>query len=486
MSTLLTHWPWLLLAGYGLVLILLAPSSRDAAGFYAGRDERGREPSLAYLFGSVFIAWIFAKSVTNAANLGAAFGMTGVVAYAAYWLSIPVAGLVIVRIRRTGAGSLAEWLTTRFGRAAALTFLLAVTIRLYNEVWSNTAVIGAYFGEKGSAPYFAGALAFTALTLAYTMKGGLRSSIWTDAIHASVFAVFLALTVLVVLPRAAEGGVGRVLTAGSWTLAGGLDLLLVALLQSLSYPFHDPVLTDRGFLSDEGTTLRAYFLAGGFGALAIVLFGMVGVTAFLSGAAVNDDAPRVVASALGVGALVLVNVVMLTSAGSTVDSTFSAVAKAANVDAAGVRPEALRGITAGRLAMVAAAVVGNLPLFAGTAILKATTISGTMVMGLAPVFILGLLIRNAPPLSFHLAFWSGIALGLLDLLGLVPPGLAIGEGRYATLLGLNAWGLALSGTVFVVPVLLRSTVPATATLPAALARPLSARPHPIATVTDEE
>ncbi|HET8654464.1 MAG TPA: hypothetical protein VFL93_02935 [Longimicrobiaceae bacterium] len=456
MAFLAAHWPWLLLVVYGAVLVALAPSSRDEGGFYAGRTAAGRPPSLGYLFASIFIAWIFAKSVTNAANLGATFGLPGAVAYASYWLSIPVAGLVIVRIRRTtGAGSLAEWLTSRFGRAATLTFLLAVMIRLYNEVWSNTAVVGSYFGEKGTTAYYAGALAFTGFTLLYTLKGGLRSSIWTDAIHAAVFAAFLALTTFLVLPRASGGGggVARLLGSGSWTLGGGVDLLLVGVLQSLSYPFHDPVLTDRGFLADEKTTLRAYFLAGGLGALAIVLFGLVGVSAFLSGTPVHDDAPRVVASSLGIGALVLVNVVMLTSAGSTVDSTFSAVAKAVNVDLAGARRERMGGLRAGRIAMVAAAVLGNLPLFAGTAILKATTISGTMVMGLAPVFLLGLFVRRAPPLSFHLAFWTGIALGLVDVFGLVPPQLTIGSGSYAALLGVNAWGLLLASGGFVLPVL---------------------------------
>jgi hypothetical protein len=41
---------------------------------------------------SIFISWIFAKSVTNAANLGASYGIVGGLAYASYWLSIPVGG----------------------------------------------------------------------------------------------------------------------------------------------------------------------------------------------------------------------------------------------------------------------------------------------------------------------------------------------------------------------------------------------------------
>ncbi|HKO14813.1 MAG TPA: hypothetical protein VJU87_01185 [Gemmatimonadaceae bacterium] len=461
--------PWVLLVGYGVVLLVLAPAARDAAGFYEGRDARGREPTLGFLFGSLFIAWIFAKSVTNAANLGATFGMPGAVAYAAYWLSIPVAGLVILGLRsRFGARTLPAWLAQRYGRGAAATFMLAIFIRLYNEVWSNTAVIGSYFGAKGSVSYYAAALAFTALTLAYTLKGGLRTSIWTDAIQAAVFAVFLALVLFLVVPRAGTtaggaAGVGRLLGAGSWTLAGGVDLLLVALLQSLSYPFHDPVLTDRAFLADAKTTRRAFFMAGGFGALSIALFGLVGVSAFVAGTPVHDDAPRVVAAALGSGALVLVNVVMLTSAGSTIDSAFSSTSKAVSADLPALFGRDRR-VSLGRAAMVGVAIFGNIPLFLGAGILKATTISGTMVLGLAPIFILGLFV-DAPPLSFHLAFWTGIVVGLLELLGLVPHALTIGDGTYATLLGVNLWGLVAATTLWIAPVAVRAATKRFAAVP---------------------
>lgn len=49
---------------------------------------------------SIFISWIFAKSVTNAANLGAQYGFVGGLAYATYWLCIPIAGFAIYRLRR--------------------------------------------------------------------------------------------------------------------------------------------------------------------------------------------------------------------------------------------------------------------------------------------------------------------------------------------------------------------------------------------------
>jgi len=142
--------------------------------------------------GQYFYQLDFAKSVTNAANLGAAYGVTGGLAYASYWLSIPVAGYIIYLIRtQTGARSLQEFLTSRFGRLASLAFAAAILIRLYNEVWSNTAVVGGYFGLPGEWEYWTAAMLFTMFTLAYSLKGGLRSSIFTDVIQTFVFVFFV-------------------------------------------------------------------------------------------------------------------------------------------------------------------------------------------------------------------------------------------------------------------------------------------------------
>ena len=132
--------------------------------------------------------------------------MVGGLAYAAYWLSIPVAGIVIYRLRtREGATGLVPFLIGKYGRGAALAFSLAILIRLFNEVWSNTAVVGGYYGDSGSAGFIASALLFTAAVLFYSLKGGLRSSIFSDVIQAGVFILFLGVVLAYVLPAHAPG-----------------------------------------------------------------------------------------------------------------------------------------------------------------------------------------------------------------------------------------------------------------------------------------
>lgn len=442
-------WGFLLL--YGTVMYVISPHARTVSSFFAGTDNSGRPANGWALTCSIFISWIFAKSVTNAANLGAAYGVVGGLAYATYWLSIPVAGFVIYWLRtRHGAAGLVPFLISKYGRLAAIGFTLAILIRLYNEVWSNTAVVGAYYGKPGEWTFVAAALLFTAVTLFYSLKGGLRSSIFTDVIQAVLFVAVMGVVLFVVLP---EHGASRLLATGSWRLDAGVDLIFVALLQVLSYPFHDPVLTDRGFITEEKKMLRAMIVAGALGFVCIVAFSLVGVHARLEGLPSGDNMPGAVAMTFGALPYLLMTIVMVMAAGSTLDSTFSSLAKSVGQEMpllAGRAPGP-RAVMIGMWAMLAIAVFGNLPMLAGTDILKATTLSGTMVMGLAPVFLLSPLVRHSP-WSFHLAFWPGVMLGVLLAAGMIPSTWAIGSGKFALLLGTNAYGLMICVAGFLIPV----------------------------------
>ena len=438
---------WGFLLAYGGLMYWLSPRSVTVGGFFNGEDSEGRSASPFLLTTSIFISWIFAKSVTNAANLGAEFGLVGGLAYATYWLSIPLCGLVIYRLRRRfAATSLVSFLTSYYGQAAALAFSAAILIRLFNEVWSNTAVVGGYYGDPGSASFIVAALLFTAVTLAYSLRGGLRSSILTDAAQAGIFIIALVCVLGLVLPR---HSVSELTSTSNWALGAGVDLLLVACLQLVSYPFHDPVLTDRGFISQERQMLRAFTLAGVLGFVAILAFSLIGVHADLVGIEASSNVPAALARSLGVAALLVMTIVMISAAGSTLDSTFSSLARLTGreLPALAGRDLGARSVGLGMCAMVVFALLGNLPMLAGTDILKATTISGTMVMGLAPVFVLHGLVRPTA-LGFHLSFWAGLLLGVALTLGWIPPSWAIGDGKYALLLGTNLYGLLLCTALY--------------------------------------
>lgn len=140
---------WGFLAIYGIVMYLLSPRAQTIGSFFNGESALGKSISMPLLTSSIFISWIFAKSITNAANLGAKYGIVGGIAYATYWLCIPIAGLAIYRLRtKFGARGLVEFLTTHYGQWAAFAFSAAILIRLFNEVRSNTAVVGGLLWGK--------------------------------------------------------------------------------------------------------------------------------------------------------------------------------------------------------------------------------------------------------------------------------------------------------------------------------------------------
>lgn len=448
MDTFIT-WQWGLLLLFGFVFLWMAPLSKTKAAFFAARSGTDQQPGVFLLTSSLVISWIFAKSITNAANLGLDFGWVGGVAYAVYYGSFIVGGWVIYQLRvQGGFKSIHHFLNSRFGRKAVVVFSLLIGLRLFNEVWSNTMVIGSYFGAAGSPSYYAAILVFTVLTLGYTLKGGLRSSLLTDAIQMLFFGILLFILLGYILPDAASNSTAF-LNSGKWEMAAGVNLFFAAFLQIFSYPFHDPVLTDRGFISSPKTTLKSYLIASVVGFICIVAFSTVGIFAQIKG--LEGQAAVAVSQLLGAGAMLAMNFIMVTSAASTLDSTFSSFSKLMVIDLGGGEKHAVKK---GRLMMVALMIVGTLPVFANPEILSATTVSGTMVMGLAPVFLLWKI--KAPKASFHLPVWFGVGIGVLLAVGFFPKGLIFTTGKYADLLWSNIWGLLCCFMLFFIPIILKN------------------------------
>jgi Na+/proline symporter len=444
-----TDWVnWAILAVFGAAMYAISPRARGKdplEQFFGGRDESGRETSGFFLTSSVLISWIFAKSVQNAADLGQRFGLPGGAAYAAYWLSFIVAGVVLFRLRRSGFRSIHHFLGERFGTGAIWLFSLILLIRLWNEIWSNTIVMAQYFGPRESTAYYVASWAVTALVLAYVLKGGLRSSIVTDTVQMVMAAVILFLILAYVFPAAKPG---RMVSSGSWTLAGGVDLILVAFLQIFSYPFHDPVMTDRAFITEPRKMLRSFMTAGVLGVLFILLFSFVGI--YNRAAGIGGNATLNTAAAFGLPLLFLMNLMMLTSGCSTIDSTFSSIGKLVSLEVlAGWKVDK---VVLARGAMVVLGILGNLMLYARPAILSATTVSGTMVIGLTPVFLLSGW-RRAGAASYH----ASVLLGLLFGLGLSLNWFhgSVGAGKYGNLLWVNLVGISLCFAVYVLGAWLR-------------------------------
>jgi Na+/proline symporter len=435
------NWQWLLIICSSLILFFLSPLAKTTDQFFKAVNKK-KAPNTLVLTGSLIISWIFAKSITNAANLGLDFGIVGGVAYAGYYLSFAVAGVIIYQLRTKGGfKSIHEFLISKFGKNAMAIFSILIAFRLFNEVWSNTMVIGSYFGEQGSTSYYWAILVFTVLTLAYAVKGGLSSSIFTDVIQMVLFSVLLII-ILSTIFTVDDFSSKQIISSGTWSFELGLNLFFAALIQSFSYPFHDPVLTDRGFISSPKVTRKSFLWASVLGAICIILFSLIGVYAQTKG--MEGQAAVEVGKALGVVILLVINFIMITSAASTLDSTFSSFSKLLAVDL-GLG----KSVSFGRITMVAVAVLGTLPVFFGAEILSATTISGTMVIGLTPIFIFWNV--KVPKISFYMSVICGLVFGILLVFNWFPESLIFTKGRYADLLWVNIWGILSCIILYFIP-----------------------------------
>ncbi len=438
-------WQWGILLIPSLAFILFSPVAKTKDVFFKA-TQNNRAPNTLLLTGSLIISWIFAKSITNAANLGQQFGIAGGVAYAMYYLSFAVAGIIIYQLRTKGNfKSIHDFLETRFGHLAILVFSFLILIRLFNEVWSNTMVIGSYFGSIGSSPYYSSIIVFTGLTLFYALKGGLSSSIFTDAIQMIFFAILLVI-ILWKIFSVEHFSMSEISASSEWSMALGGNLIFAAFIQSFSYPFHDPVLTDRGFISNPKTTLKSFLWATVIGFLCILSFSFVGIFAKANG--LSGQATVAVSKLFGTVILLVINFIMISSAASTLDSTFASASKLTAVDL-NIKPT----LSFGRLVMIGIAIIGTIPVFLDASILSATTISGTMVIGLAPVFILWKL--KAPKISFYASVFAGIVFGFLLVFKVFPSSLILTTGKYADLLWINIWGSCICFILYLAPIWLK-------------------------------
>ncbi len=360
---------------------VVSPLARDTQSFFRGWSDTGRPPGVLTLTFSQVTTWIFARSLLTAAILGYSFGIAGGLAYAVYYLSFLTGAAIIDQLRfRHGYASIQDFMRDRFGGFGVSSYNFLIALRLLSEVFANLLVVGIIFGTTGTTAYLL-AIGITAVvTLGYSMIGGLQASLRTDVLQMSLFLVLMVL-ILVSLFMLPTTSIATITTSSSLELENGWNLLLVALLQVWSYPMHDPVMMDRGFISDRRTTRASFLHAAWISFVCILGFSLLGVVAGLERQ--GDEAMMVVLTRLlGDTTMLLINLALVVSAVSTLDSTFSSASKLAVADM-GMGKQTLAN---GRIAMALFALGGLIFLALGTTDLyAAVAVSGTASLFLAPV-----------------------------------------------------------------------------------------------------
>ena len=394
-----------------LVSILLSTKAKNEATFFHGKSAEGQQPGLLTLTFSQVTTWIFARSLMNAAILGFYYGLWGTLAYAAYYLSFLTGARIVDSLRfEHGFNSIQQFLNARFGRSGTACYNFVIGVRLISEVFANLLVIGIIFGIAGSTGYVFTILAFAAVTLVYSMLGGLHASLRTDLFQMMVFLV----TLVILLGLTVSNSSFNFIDLGFKPFVidePGPILLMVALLQVWSYPMHDPVMMDRGFLADRETTKQSFLHATWISVICIIAFGSLGIFAganAVSGESMNAVLMRL----LGDVPMLMFSAALVISAMSTLDSTLSSSAKLVAVDMKLVQPSLFNG----RVSMALFMLIGVGFVFTNNKdLFSAVAVSGTASMYLAPVIFFSLWGRrdDIPVWSYVSTFFIAIGAAIL-------------------------------------------------------------------------
>ncbi|SFR54000.1 sodium:proline symporter [Litoreibacter janthinus] len=401
------------IAAFAVVIVfsfLIAPRRASVEGFFEGQVA-GCAPGLWTLVLSQVTTWIFARSLMNSAILGYYYGAAGTLAYAAYYLSFLTGGYIIGQLRACDATSVQDWLGARFGAVGQGTYNAVIALRLLSEVFANLLVVGLIFSAV--LPEMAGAgtvavVVVAVMGLAYSAWGGLSAALRTDVVQMLLFlAVFgVAFLYLVASPEFSFAAI--VTSEGTSGSRQGWVLLAVALLQVFSYPAHDPVMMDRGFIADRRTTRNSFLHAFWLSALCILAFGVFGIHAANLGAAYEGQLLATWSGMFPTWVFVALLVSLLVSALSTLDSALASAARLC-VEELRLAPRSLAG---GRVVMVIfMALGGALTLWGNSTLFDAVAVSGTASMFLTPVMIAVFVFGWSVPVWSYLVSFSAAIIG---------------------------------------------------------------------------
>lgn len=401
--------------------LIAAPRRVTVEGFFGGRSAQGQAPGLWMLTLSQVTTWIFARSLMNAAILGYYYGIAGTLAYAAYYGSFLTGGLIIGHLRAQGAGSVQDWLGRRFGAVGNTCYNVVIALRLLSEVFANLLVVGLIFNAVIAGSGTTAVVIVSLLGLAYSAWGGLSAALRTDVVQMVLFLAAFAIAFMALIASPGFSLTEIITAPGVAGSYNGWILLAVAALQVFSYPAHDPVMMDRGFIADPQTTRRSFFHAFWISTLCIIAFGFFGIQAGLIEAAYENELIGTWSTMFPSWVFVLLMLSLLVSALSTLDSALASSARLA-VEELGLMARSLEG---GRIAMVVVMVLGTLLTLWGNATLfDAVAVSGTASMFLASVLVVGLVMQRQVALWAYLVAYAAALLGAFAYFARNWPGIA--------------------------------------------------------------
>ncbi len=369
----------------GLASFLFISRKSNITGFYLGLMEDSKEPDLLTITFSQVTTWIFSRSLLTAAVLAYYYGLPGAMAYTAYYFSFLTGGYFVLNVRKKyNVNSILDFFEKEYGVVGKFTYSTIVTVRLISEIFANLIVIGLIFGGEGSNEYNISIVLIMILAFSYSFLGGFRNSIKTDFFQMIVFLILMLFLIVSIYFSNFQIEANLLLKKVNDFSNPGYALIGVAFLQIWSYPLHDPVMMDRGFVCGYKKTKQSFFLAFLLSSLCIFVFSLLGI--FLSEISLERISFfEAIKFHFGDNISYIVFLLLIVSAMSTLDSTLSSASKLVVLDLKLLK----KNIFNGRLVMFMFSMLGLVFIFFNTKdLFTAVAVSGTAATFLTTSFIL--------------------------------------------------------------------------------------------------
>lgn len=457
MKSMLTGLDAFMVAAYFTITIGIAWWSSRRQKTAADYFLAGRNVGWFAVGGSIFASNIGSEHIVGLAGQGAATGMAMAHWELHAWVLIMLAWVFVPFYQRSGVFTMPEFLEKRFSaRARWILSLVSLAAYVFTKV-SVTVYAGALvfqallpdtFGTPENA-FWIGAFTTVILTGVYTIFGGMRAVVYTEAAQAII--LILGSLLLLVFGLEKLGGWGELQAVAKanarqfalWRPLGDsvlpwLGVLIASPIVGIWYWCTDQYIVQRTLAAKDLATARRGALWGGVLKLTPVFIflvpGMVGWALHQKGALAipmengvlkgDQVFPTMVASLLPSGVRGIVVGGLLAALMSSLASLFNSTASLFTVDVyEKLRPGASQAqlVRVGRIATGAIVFLGMLWIPVMPAISKGglyqylQAVQGYLAPPITAVFFLGLLWRRVNARGAVWGLGLGFILGMLKL-----------------------------------------------------------------------
>jgi len=491
--TTLTALDWIVIAAYFLVLLAIVVvemrKQKTATDYFLA----GRNAGFFVIGSSIFATNIGSEHIVGLAGQGASTGLA-VAHYELHaWIVVLLAWVFVPFYYQSGVFTMPEFLERRYAPrprwilalvSLAAYVLTKVSVTVYAGALVFSTLLPDTFGSPQNA-FWVGAALTVVVTGLYTIAGGLRIVLYTDAAQALI--LIFGSVVLTYFGLEALGGWGELTAFADQHVAEyalwrplsdpdfpWLGILIASPVVGIWYWCTDQYIVQRTLAAKSLTAARRGALFGAFLKLWPVLIflvpGLIGAALDARGALAIPTGPNgerltdqvfptMVAQLLPAGLRGLVVAALLAALMSSLSSLFNSTATLFTVDVyEKLRPQAsqARIVTVGRLATLVVTVLGLLwipvmPLVSGGGLYQyLQNVQSYLAPPITAVFLLGLFNSR---INARGATW-GLSLGFTLGFGKLVVQALFGAGKIETPAVLAAVGdfnfLYFSGVLFLI------------------------------------